>query len=182
FATRRPSADSAPLGNLERPVVLHRNRQILFLLVRDHRPVPPHADVERLALVADRDRALVDVDPPRGHLLADAVPHGGRALLTLGPRRAFVDDFLDDARHLEIGPDGHRGTVEDVDATDRDKNPDERLHPDAPGRYTQIFAAAGRPSAMVWPSPDAVIVPAQGATSVIFRRRPGRTSFFQRCS
>src|SRR5262247_3246702 len=35
---------------------------------------------------------------------------------------------------------------------------------------------------MIWPSPDAVIVPAQGATSVILRRRPGRTSFFQRCS
>src|SRR4029450_5142747 len=43
------------------------------------------------------------------------------------------------------------------------------------GRYTQILVAAGKPSVVDWPSPDAVMVPAHGATSLIFTRRPGRT-------
>src|SRR5207247_7181309 len=66
------------------------------------------------------------------------------------------------------------------DGAQRNQEPEEDLH--GVGRYTQIFAAVGSPSVIVCPSLAAVIVPAHGATSLIFRRRPGRTSFFQRCS
>src|SRR5207247_7309143 len=112
-------------------------------------------------------------------LREDVVPDpvGARGAVHRG---ALLDALPHDVRDLVIGVDADGAHVERVDEAQRDEEPEGDLH--GCGKYTQIFAAAGSPSVIVCPSLAAVIVPAHGATSVIFRRRPGRTSCFQRCS
>src|SRR6058998_1712811 len=103
---RARTAASALLGDLEGAFVLQRDREDSLALIHDHRPAPAHADVERPPLVGHGDAAVGELDSAGCYLLGD----------------------------LQVGPYGHRTRVEDVDAPDRDQNPEEGLHPVAPGR------------------------------------------------
>src|SRR5438093_838733 len=121
----------------------------------------------------DHDVAVLDSHARLSRALDDVVANGGR-----GRPAALRHGVIDDARHREVGPDRHHTAVEPVEERDEEEGEDDCLH----SIYTQIFAAAGRPSAMRWPLLAAVMVPAHGATSTIVSRRPGRTSLRQRCS
>src|SRR5687768_17542721 len=113
-----------------------------------------------------------------GRTLQDGVPDAAGSEL-----RVVEDGLVDDVGHAEVRPRGHGAAIERVEEQQQDEDAAEELHPGAsPGVYTQILAAAGNPSVMLCPSPDAVIVPAHGATSTICSRRPGRTSLRQRYS
>src|SRR2546426_9283192 len=170
---------SAAAWHLERPLILEGDRQDRVALVEDHRVRPADQDAQGPVVVGDAYVALAEGDAALRRFLEDLPPDSLGALVAVHPR-ALRNGLLHDVRHLVIGVNGDGARVERVDEAERNQEPEEDLH--GFGRYTQIFAAAGSPSVIVCPSLAAVIVPAHGATSVIFRRRPGRTSFFQRCS
>ena len=83
-------------GDVERALVLEREREIILALIADDGPVPAHADVERRAGVGDGHAARVDLDSALGDLLGDLVADPRGPLVAIRPRRALVDDVLDE--------------------------------------------------------------------------------------